>query len=642
MSCSHPRARARRRPRLGAQFGSVAHASEAVRVRAAGPATRGKKMSSTSDSGSAKRPQRRAKAAALEALDAMAAEAPAPAPDRAEGTRRRPRGGPRRPLSRRWKPVRRPRRTAPRGRAARARAARAAALEALEAGEAAAPAAAEPAAPEPPRAPRRSRRNRPRRSRPHRSRPRSRPRRRTPRRWTPRRRRPSAAAGRINGAAAARYTRRGDGRSKAPRGGADGGGAPRGLRARAGRRARGEAPPAPASPAAAALQALDAMDAAPPPPPAPVAAIPAAALPALEQLKTDAPPPPAIRVGGPLRLDVRLDEEGRPRFVPQFDNTDKPPPNLFAPRPPSAIAHAATCEDDDQSMRTAHDCLRTTTDTKWRAMQDAWRTSVVAKVLAAGGAYEKASEIRDTWTFSVQPSLKNLHGTQATFEASDGTTVFKSDDEILRFLNLYTPRYKCRQRVRARYRRGPTYYAATVRAVRDNGTYDVVYEDGSQDECLEEVYLTPAMHGVSEAQTLAPGLLLSALSRVTSDTKPVKRSHHKMVTRYDDDDEYHEDDVSDDEEPIKRSRTSKSVDVKVPSSWAPSPWLARADPVDIAAALSQVASAARRRNAVRPRPQPLPCVCRFSRTSGYPRAPETQAGAQRGATERVLARNRAA
>ena len=88
-------------------------------------------------------------------------------------------------------------------------------------------------------------------------------------------------------------------------------------------------------------------------------------------------------------------------------------------------------------------------------------------------------------------------------------------------------------------------------------------------------------------------------------------------------------DVSDDEEPIKRSRTSKSVDVKVPSSWAPSPWLARADPVDIAAALSQVASAARRRNAVRPRPQP-PQVCRpFSRTSGYPRAPETQAGAQR-------------
>jgi len=106
-------------------------------------------------------------------------------------------------------------------------------------------------------------------------------------------------------------------------------------------------------------------------------------------------------------------------------------------------------------------------------MQDAWRTSVVAKVLAAGGAYEKASEIRDSWTFSVQPSLKNLHGTQATFEASDGTTVFKSDDEILRFLNLYTPRYKCRQRVRARYRRGPTYYAATVQAVRDNGTYDV-------------------------------------------------------------------------------------------------------------------------------------------------------------------------
>ena len=167
------------------------------------------------------------------------------------------------------------------------------------------------------------------------------------------------------------------------------------------------------------------MDTAPPPPPAPVAAIPAAALPALEQLKTDAPPPPAIRVGGPLRLDVRLDEEGRPRFVPQFDNTDKPPPNLFAPRPPSAIAHAAKC-DDDQSMRTAHDCLRTKTDTKWRAMQDAWRTSVVAKVLAAGGAYEKLSEIRDSWTFSVQPSLKNLHGTQATFEASDGTTVFKS------------------------------------------------------------------------------------------------------------------------------------------------------------------------------------------------------------------------
>ena len=153
-------------------------------------------------------------------------------------------------------------------------------------------------------------------------------------------------------------------------------------------------------------------------------------------------------------------------------------------------------------------------------------------------------------------------------------------------------------------------------------------EIGSQDECLEEIYLTPAMHGVSEAQTLAPGLLLSALSRV-QDTKPVKRSHHKMVTRYDDDDEYHEDDVSDDEEPIKRSRTSKSVDVKVPSSWAPSPWLARADPVDIAAALSQVASAARRRNAVRPRPQP-PTVCLpFSRTSGYPRAPETQAGAQR-------------
>ena len=119
----------------------------------------------------------------------------------------------------------------------------------------------------------------------------------------------------------------------------------------------------------------------------------------------------------------------------------------------------------------------------------------------------------------------------------------------MRFLNLYTPRYKCRQRVRARYRRGPTYYAATVQAVRDNGTYDVVYEDGSQDECLEEIYLTPAMHGVSEAQTLAPGLLLSALSRVTSDTKPVKRSHHKMVTRYDDDDEYHDDDVSDDEEP---------------------------------------------------------------------------------------------
>ena len=280
-------------------------------------------------------------------------------------------------------------------------------------------------------------------------------------------------------------------------------------------------------------------------------------------------------------------------------------------------------------MRTAHDCLRTKTDTKWRAMQDAWRTSVVAKVLAAGGAYEKASEIRDSWTFSVQPSLKNLHGTQATFEASDGTTVFKSDDEILRFLNLYTPRYKCRQRVRARYRRGPTYYAATVQAVRDNGTYDVVYEDGSQDECLEEVYLTPAMHGVSEAQTLAPGLLLSALSRVTSDTKPVKRSHHKMVTRYDDDDEYHEDDISDDEEPIKRSRTSKSVDVKVPSSWAPSPWLARADPVDIAAALSQVASAARRRNAVRPRPQPPQVCLPFSRTSGYPRAPETQAGAQR-------------
>ena len=53
-----------------------------------------------------------------------------------------------------------------------------------------------------------------------------------------------------------------------------------------------------------------------------------------------------------------------------------------------------------------------------------------------------------------------------------------------------------------------------MQAVRDNGTYDVVYEDGSQDECLEEVYLTPAMHGVSEAQTLAPGLLLSALSRV--------------------------------------------------------------------------------------------------------------------------------
>ena len=254
---------------------------------------------------------------------------------------------------------------------------------------------------------------------------------------------------------------------------------------------------------------------------------------------------------------------------------------------------------------------------------------MVAKVLAAGGAYEKASEIRDSWTFSVQPSLKNLHGTQATFEASDGTTVFKSDDEILRFLNLYTPRYKVRQRIRARYRRGPTYYAATVQAVRDNGTYDVTYEDGSQDEALEELYLTPAMHGVSEAQTLAPGLLLSALSRVnTSDTRPVKRSHHKKpVEEYDD--VYEEDDVSDDEEPIKRSRTSKSVDVKVPSSWAPSPWLARADPVDIAAALSQVASAARRRNAVRPRPQPPQVCLPFSRTSGYPRAPETQAGAQR-------------
>ena len=99
-------------------------------------------------------------------------------------------------------------------------------------------------------------------------------------------------------------------------------------------------------------------------------------------------------------------------------------------------------------------------------------------------------------------------------------------DEILRISELIRRDTSVVSASRARYRRGPTYYAATVQAVRwkstGNGTYDVVYEDGSQDECLEEVYLTPAMHGVSEAQTLAPGLLLSALSRVTSDTKPVK------------------------------------------------------------------------------------------------------------------------
>ena len=185
-------------------------------------------------------------------------------------------------------------------------------------------------------------------------------------------------------------------RSKAPRGGADGGGA-REAYAREQAAARGGAPPP--SPAAAALQALDALDAAPPPPPAPVAAIPAAALPALEQLKTDAPPPPAIRVGGPLRLDVRLDEEGRPRFVPQFDNTDKPPPNLFAPRPPSAIAHAAN------ARTTTNRCGRPTTVCDQDGHEVAGHAGRLAdfcrgESVGRSGAYEKASEIRDSWTFS--------------------------------------------------------------------------------------------------------------------------------------------------------------------------------------------------------------------------------------------------
>ena len=313
---------------------------------------------SSNASDSAKRPQRRAKAAALEALEkseaaarrrprrtapraragarerakAAAIEAleasEAPAPDRAEGTRRAP-----------------------------ARRAKAAALEAIEAGEAAAPPGAGGRAGRggtgrtgPPADPPATDRAAPTD---------------TARRWTPRRdpaagaegrRRPNHRAARAPAIpdAATEEARR---LAAAPTAAALREAYAREQAARARRR-----PPAPApSPAAAALQALDAMDTAPPaPPPAaiPATAIPAAALPALEQLKTDAPPP-QIRVGGPLRLDVRLDEEGRPRFVPQFDNTDKPPPDLFAPRPPSAIAcgkmRGRRSIDEDGPRLSAHE-----------------------------------------------------------------------------------------------------------------------------------------------------------------------------------------------------------------------------------------------------------------------------------------------
>ena len=167
-------------------------------------------------------------------------------------------------------------------------------------------------------------------------------------------------------------------------------------------------------------------------------------------------------------------------------------------------------------MRTAHDCLDGTHEDghevaghagrladfggcegagRGRCVRKKLRRSAILDLLRATFLEEFARHAGDVrglgWHYCVQERRRDI--------------------AIPEFVHA---RYKCRQRVRARYRRGPTYYAATVQAVRDNGTYDVVYEDGSQDECLEEVYLTPAMHGVSEAQTLAPGLLLSALSRV--------------------------------------------------------------------------------------------------------------------------------
>ena len=104
-----------------------------------------------------------------------------------------------------------------------------------------------------------------------------------------------------------------------------------------------------------------------------------------------------------------------------------------------------------------------------------------------------------------------------------------------------------------------------------------------------------------------------------------------MVTRYDDDDdEYHEDDVSDDEEPIKRSRTSKSSTSKcrrrghlLAGSLERTPWTSRLLYRKLRRQLCVVETrSGRGRN--------LHSVCLpFSRTSGYPRAPETQAGARR-------------
>lgn len=335
--------------------------------------------------------------------------------------------------------------------------------------------------------------------------------------------------------------------------------------------------------------------------------------------------PTKLKIGA-IPLDVRMDAAGNAHFVPQFDSREQPPPRLFAKpcTPPRSLAPSIRDAAGDSF---AHDCLRPPRDapthTKWRAMQDAWRTSVVAKVLAAGGAV--ASCIRDRWTFSVRP---DANGT--TFEATEPSgTTFTSDDAILGFLKLRIPEYAIHQRVRARFQRGATFYGGTITKVHDDASYDVVYDDGSRDTGLEEAFVAPDLPGLTPSMLLAslrdaePDGAYSAGRRLR-DAEPEDTDDGRMragdrvkvhdrsgvVTQvqvdrtldilYDDGalgecvDPFY---VEEDDEPLVKRPCleARRFEVLVPQDWSPSAWLSRAEPREIGAALASVASITQRR-----------------------------------------------
>ena len=340
-----------------------------------------------------------------------------------------------------------------------------------------------------------------------------------------------------------------------------------------------------------------------------------------------APAPAPLKIGA-IPLDVCTDAAGNAHFVPQFDSREQPPPRLFAP-PPAPPRSLAPSIRDAAGDSFAHDCLRPPRDapthTKWRAMQDAWRTSVVAKVLAAGGVFAVASIIRNRWTFSVRPS-----NTGTTFEATEPSgTTFTSDDAILGFLKLRTPEYAIHQRVRARFQRGATFYGGTIAKVHDDASYDVVYDDGSRDVNLEEAFVAPDLPG------LTPSMLLASLrdaepdgaystgrrlrdaepediddGRIRAGDRVKVHDRSGVVTQvqvdrtldilYDDGalgecvDPFY---VEDDDEPLVKRPCfeARPFEVLVPQDWSPSAWFSRADPREIGAALASVASITQRR-----------------------------------------------